>query len=680
MSLEPLVAGPEASSEEDAELHAMTRRFWIATALAVPVFIVSMGDMLPGQPMTRLFGSARPWIEFALATPVVLWAAQPFFYRAWQSIKSRSPNMWTLIGLGVSVAYIYSVIATIAPGVFPDTFRENGHVAVYFEASAVIVALILLGQVLELRARSQTSQAITKLLELSAKTAHRLDDQDKETEVPLDEVQVGDRLRIRPGEKVPVDGSVLDGSSWVDESMVTGEPIAVAKNKGDKVIGSTLNGNGALVMRADKVGADTLLSHIIDMVAQAQRSRAPIQGMVDKVAEIFVPTVIAVSIVTFILWAVFGPPPTMAHALINAVAVLIIACPCALGLATPLSIMVATGKAASMGILFKDAEAIETLGKVDVLVVDKTGTLTLGKPELTAVEPTDLDDTRFLALIAAVESTSEHPLAGAIVRGAQARDVPKLSVSDFAAVTGKGAKGTVDGASVAVGNAALMKDLGLDPTTLNARAEALRADGQTVMYVAVDGALAGLVGVSDPIKESTPEAIKAVHELGLSIVMLTGDSMTTAKTVADKLGIDQVVAGVLPADKANTVASLIEKGHIVAMAGDGVNDAPALARASVGIAMGTGTDVAKESAGVTLVKGDLMGIVRARKLSDMTMRNIRENLFFAFAYNSAGIPIAAGILYPFFGLLLSPMLAAAAMSLSSVSVIGNALRLRRAKI
>jgi Cu+-exporting ATPase len=679
MALEPRTFDPDAP-EDDAELHDMTRRFWVAAVLSVPVLAIAMGDMLPGKPMSAMFGSARPWVELVLATPVVGWSAWPFFVRAVQSVKNASPNMWTLIGLGVSVAYGYSVLATVAPGIFPDSFRHGGEVAVYFEAAAVIVALILLGQVLELRARSQTSQAIAKLLELSAKNARRVEDDGTELDVSLEEVVVGDRLRVRPGEKIPVDGVVLEGTTNVDESMVTGEPVPVRKKAGDDVIGSTVNGTGGLLIRAEKVGADTLLSRIVAMVAEAQRRRAPIQKLADQVAGIFVPAVVLTAIITFVVWALVGPEPPMAYAVINAVAVLIIACPCALGLATPMSIMVATGKAAGVGVLFKDAEAIEVLRRVDTLVVDKTGTLTLGRPALTAVEPVEIEEQTLLGLAAALERGSEHPLAEAIVTGAEQRGAPRLDAADFESVTGKGVRGTVDGRAVALGNRAMMGTLDIDSSSLEARSEVLRAEGQTVMYIAVDGALAGLVGVSDPIKESTPEAIAALHREGLRIVMLTGDSETTARAVAGKLGIDEVIAGVLPEQKAAKVASLAEEGHTVAMAGDGINDAPALARAAVGIAMGTGTDVAMESAGVTLVKGDLMGIVRARRLSRMTMANIRQNLFFAFAYNTAGIPIAAGVLYPMFHVLLSPMLAAAAMSLSSVSVIGNALRLRMQKV
>jgi Cu+-exporting ATPase len=599
-----------------------------------------------------------------------------------RSVKNMSLNMFTLIGLGVSVAYVYSLIATLLPGIFPESFRgHGGEVAVYFEAAGVIVTLILLGQVLELKARSQTNAAIKKLLGMAAKTARLVRDDGSEEDVPLDQVREGDHLRVRPGEKVPVDGEVIEGTSHVDESMVTGEPIPVEKSSGDKVIGATVNGTGGLLMRAEKVGAETLLSRIVTMVAEAQRSRAPIQKLADVVSSYFVPAVIISAIVTFIVWALVGPEPPMAYALINAVAVLIIACPCALGLATPMSIMVATGKGASLGVLFKNAEAIEVLRKVDTLVVDKTGTLTEGRPALVAVEPAEgMDEAELLRLAAALERGSEHPLAEAIVRGAEERGHELPKASDFGSVTGKGVRGTVDGHDVALGNLAMMAEVAVKPGPLQDRAEALRGEGQTVMFVAVDGSLAGIIGVADPIKESTPEAIAALHEEGLHVVMLTGDSETTARAVAAKLGIDEVIAGVLPDEKAAKVESLQGEGRVVAMAGDGINDAPALARADVGIAMGTGTDVAMESAGVTLVKGDLRGIVRARKLSRQTMANIRQNLFFAFAYNTAGVPIAAGVLYPFFGILLSPMFAAAAMSLSSVSVISNALRLRRSEI
>lgn len=681
MALEPRTVAAE--DEESAELKDMRRRFWFAAALTLPLVVVAMGDMLPGHPISSLMSMrTRVWLELALATPVCLWSAWPFFVRAVASVRSRSLNMFTLIGLGVGVAYIYSLVAALLPDIFPPSFRqESGEVAVYFEAAAVITTLILLGQVLELRARSQTSSAIRKLLGMAAKSARRLRDDGTEEDVPLDSVQAGDRLRVRPGEKVPVDGVVLDGASSVDESLVTGEPIPVEKHVGDRVIGSTINGTGGIVMRAEKVGAETLLSRIVAMVAEAQRSRAPIQKLADVVAGYFVPIVISSAAVTFGVWAFFGPEPAMAHAIINAVAVLIIACPCALGLATPMSIMVATGKGAGLGVLFKNAEAIEVLRKVDTLVVDKTGTLTEGKPKLVSVVASDIvDEATLLRLVATLERGSEHPLAAAIVKGAEERGVEVAEAKDFDSVTGKGVKGRVDGRDVALGNRALMESLGIDAAHLIERAEELRADGQTVMFVAVDGNPAGLVGVADPIKESTPEAIRMLHDEGLRIVMMTGDSETTAQAVAKKLGIDDVMAGVLPDEKADKVKALQAEGRIVAMAGDGVNDAPALAQAQVGIAMGTGTDVAMESAGVTLVKGDLRGIVRARRLSRKTMGNIKQNLFFAFAYNAAGVPIAAGVLYPFFGLLLSPVIAAAAMSFSSVSVIGNALRLRGADV
>ena len=678
MSLEPKVFDPTAPAD-DTELRDMTRRLIVATVFAVPVFAIAMGDMLPGRPFSTALGSARPWVEGALATPVVMWAAWPFFVRAIDSVRHRSPNMWTLIGIGVSVAYGYSVLATVAPGLFPAGFRHHGEVGVYFEAASVIVALILLGQVLELRARAQTSQAVAKLRELSAKQARRLHDDGSEQDVPLDEVVVGDRLRVRPGEKIPVDGVVLEGSSTVDESMVTGEPVAVTKADGDEVIGSTINRTGALVIRAESVGGDTLLARIVTMVAEAQRTRAPIQRLADQVAAVFVPAVLLTAVVTFVGWAVWGPEPALAYGLINAVAVLIIACPCALGLATPMSIMVAAGRSASAGVLFKDAEAIEVMAQVDTLVVDKTGTLTEGRPALASAEAVDGDTDAMLTLVAALERSSEHPLAEAIVEGAEARDLPRAEASDFQSITGKGVRGTVDGQPVALGNRALLEELGVDLPS-DDKAEGLRAEGQTVMYVVVDGALAGWVGVADPIKGTTHEALRALRAEGLHIVMITGDAATTAQAVARTLGIDDVHAGVLPEGKAERVAALTESGRVVAMAGDGINDAPALAKAAVGIAMGTGTDIAMESASVTLVKGDLMGIVRARKLSRATVANIRQNLFFAFAYNTAGIPVAAGILYPFFGLLLSPMLAAGAMSLSSVSVIGNALRLRLVRV
>ncbi|WP_428268003.1 heavy metal translocating P-type ATPase [Haliangium sp.] len=683
MALEPRSVMVD-DEDENPELRDMRRRFWFAAALSAPLVAVVMLDMLPSRPIsTVLSGRVRAFVELALATPVCLWSAWPFYVRALRSVQNKSLNMFTLIGLGVSVAYLYSLVATLAPGIFPASFRgHGGEVAVYFEAAGVIVTLILLGQVLELRARGQTSTALRKLLGMAATSARRIRDDGSEEDVPLDQVRSGDRLRVRPGEKVPVDGEVLEGASNVDESMVTGEPIPVTKGPGDQVIGATINGTGGLIMRADKVGADTLLSRIVTMVADAQRSRAPIQKLADVVASYFVPTVIACALASFALWALFGPEPAMAYALINAVAVLIIACPCALGLATPMSIMVATGKGASLGVLFRNAEAIEVLRKVDTLVVDKTGTLTEGRPALAAVEPADgVDEATLLGLAAALERGSEHPLAEAIVRGAEARsNEPLAQASDFESITGKGVQGRVGERAVALGNLAMMAHLGVDAGGVEARAEALRGEGQTIMYVAVDGALAGLVGVADPIKDSTPEAIARLHDEGLRVVMLTGDSETTARAVGARLGIDEVIAGVLPDQKAAKVKELQASGQVVAMAGDGINDAPALAQADVGIAMGTGTDVAMESAGVTLVKGDLRGIVRARRLSRRTMANIRQNLFFAFAYNSAGVPIAAGVLYPWFGILLSPMLAAAAMSFSSVSVIGNALRLKKAAV
>ncbi len=677
LALEPRrVALKDAA--ENPELRDMLRRFRFAALLSAPLFLLAMGDMLPGHPLSRLMAPRlRGFLEFALATPVCLWSAWPFYLRAVQSVRHRSLNMFTLIGLGVGVAYGFSVVATLWPGLFPDTFRSHGEVAVYFEAAAVIVTLILLGQVLELRARSRTNQALRTLLGQRPTFARRIEPDGRELDVPLESVLVGDRLRVRPGEKVPVDGVVLEGVSSIDESMVTGESIPVEKQAGDSVIGSTQNGTGGFVLRAEKVGAETLLSRIVTMVAEAQRSRAPIQKLADSVAGYFVPVVIGVALVTFAVWALFGPEPRLAHAIINGVAVLIIACPCALGLATPMSIMVATGRGASMGILFRNAEAIEVLRQVDTLVVDKTGTLTEGRPMLVGVTTVGGgEDGELLRLAASLERASEHPLAAAIVRGAEQRGLALGAVSHFVSVTGKGVTGCIDGRRVALGNRALMELLGIDSGDLLSQAEVLRGEGQTVLLVALDGRPAGLVAVADPIKESTPDAIRTLHGEGIRIVMLTGDSQTTALAVARRLGIDEVLAEVLPDGKAAVVKRLQAEGRIVAMAGDGVNDAPALAQAQVGIAMGTGTDVAMESAGLTLVKGDLRAIARARRLSRQTMANIRQNLFFAFVYNIAGVPIAAGVLYPFFGLLLSPMLAAAAMSLSSVSVIGNALRLR----
>jgi len=677
MALEPMEA--TGDEPENEELRDMTRRFVLACVFAVPLLVVSMGDMLPGRPISGVLGAqGRLWTELALALPICLYSAWPFYVRAVRSVINRHLNMFTLIGLGVTVAFGYSLVATLAPGVFPDSLRdEGGHVGVYFEAAGVIVTLILLGQVLELKARSQTSKAITQLLELAAKTARRIDDDGDEEDVPLEAVEIGDRLRVRPGEKIPVDGTVLEGESSVDESMVTGEPVPVHKTEGDAVIGATVNGTGGLVMRAEKVGSETLLSRIVQMVADAQRSRAPIQRLADVVSGWFVPAVVICAIVTFVVWSLWGPDPAMAFALVNSVAVLIIACPCALGLATPMSIMVATGKGAQIGVLFKNAEAIEVLRDVDTLVTDKTGTLTEGRPRLTEVEAEGIDEARLLTLVAGLEVGSEHPLAAAIVDGARDRGVEPAEATEFDSVTGKGVRGVVDGADVALGNAAMMEEAGVDAAHLAERAEALRAEGRTVMFVAIDGEAAGLIGVADPIKEGTREAIDALHAAGLRVVMLTGDSETTAQAVARELGIDEVIAEVLPDEKVAAVERLQGEGRRVAMAGDGINDAPALAKAEVGIAMGTGTDVAMESAGVTLVKGDLRGFVKAVELSRATMTNIKQNLFFAFAYNTAGIPLAAGVLYPISeDLLLNPMIAAAAMSFSSVSVIGNALRLK----
>jgi Cu+-exporting ATPase len=681
MALEPRMV--TAEKEENPELTSMRRRFWLGLALTIPVLVSAMGDTIPGRPLEHL-ASARfwTWFELVLATPVVLWGGWPFFVRGWSSLVHRSLNMFTLIGLGVAVAYVYSLVAALAPGIFPASFRdESGRVSVYFEAAAVIVTLVLLGQVLELKARSQTGAAIKALLGLAPKTARLVREDGSEEDVPLEVVQVGERLRVRPGEKIPVDGAVLEGSSSVDESMITGEPIPAEKKPGDRVTGATVNGTGTLVMRAERVGSETLLAQIVQMVSEAQRSRAPIQKLADVVAGWFVPIVVGIAALTFAAWAIWGPEPKMAHALVNAVAVLIIACPCALGLATPMSIMVATGKGATVGVLFKNAEAVEFLRKVDTLVVDKTGTLTEGKPKLVTIRPAPgFEEGRLLSLAAGVERGSEHPLAAAIVAGAEARQLPLLRAEAFSSVTGKGVTARLDGAAVALGNLALMQDYGVDAGSSQAEADALRAEGQTVMYVAFGGKLAGLLGVADPVKETTPEAVRRLHNERIRVVMLTGDNRRTASAVARKLGIDDVIAEVLPQDKSNQVKRLQSEGHFVAMAGDGINDAPALAQAQIGIAMGTGTDVAMESAGVTLVKGDLRGILRARVLSRATMRNIKENLFFAFVYNSIGVPIAAGVLYPFFGLLLSPIIAAAAMSFSSVSVVGNALRLRRARL
>ena len=676
MALEPKTI--TAAEVENPELADMTRRFWVAAALSLPLVVLAMA----GMSMTWIGHGVRGWLELALATPVCLWSGWPLLVRGARSIQSRNLNMFTLIGLGVAVAYAFSVIAVLAPGVFPLAFRdEMGAPPVYFEAAAVIVTLVLLGQVLELRARARTGQAIRKLLDLAPAVAHRLTggNHTQDEEVPLSEVAPGDRLRVRPGEKVPVDGVVLEGGGSIDESMVTGESIPVHKQPGDRVIGATVNGTGSFVMRAERVGRDTLLARIVALVGEAQRSRAPIQRLADVVSGYFVPTVVVVAIGTFVVWSLAGPEPRFAYGLVNAVSVLIIACPCALGLATPMSIMVATGRGATMGVLFRNAEAIEILERVDTLALDKTGTLTQGRPELATVSWMDSANEReVLALAASLEQGSEHPLAGAIVRGAKARGLGLERVEYFESDTGLGVRGRVSGRVVAVGSQAFLDKLRVDVSDLARRAEALRQDGQSVVFVAIDGRPAGLVGVTDPIKVSAVEAVRALQADGLRLVMLTGDHTATARAVARRLGIDEVRAEILPDAKAAAVRTMQAEGRKVAMAGDGINDAPALAAADVGIAMGTGTDIAMESAGVTLVKGDLRGIVRARRLSRQTIRNIRQNLFFAFVYNAVGVPIAAGALYPIFGVLMSPMIAAAAMSISSVSVIANALRLRRA--
>ena len=679
MALEPVVASLE---EDTSELDDMTRRFRWSLVVTVPILAFMISDFLPGQPLQHALAPAwMTWSQFALATPVVLWGGWPFFVRGWASLVSRHLNMFTLIALGVGAAYGFSVVATLAPGLFPHSFRSHGdQIGVYFEPAAVIVVLVLLGQVLELRARSQTSSAIKKLLGLTPTTARRLDAAGVEQDVPLEHVHVGDRLRVRPGERVPVDGVVHDGATNIDESMVTGEPIPVEKTATSTVTGGTVNGTGTFVMEAQRVGSDTLLAQIVRLVSEAQRSRAPIQRLADTVSGWFVPIVILVAVITFVVWAVWGPEPRFAHALVNAVAVLIIACPCALGLATPMSIMVGTGRGAELGVLLRNAEALEVLEQVDTVVVDKTGTLTEGKPALTTVvsEP-GFDEATLLRLVASLERVSEHPLAAAVVRGAEERGIGTVAVADFRSVTGKGVLGVVEGRTVAIGNAALLTEAGATVASA-ARADELRRNGETVMFVAVDGAYAGLIGVADRVKATTAEAIRSLHAEGLRIVMLTGDSRVTAEAVARSVGIDEVEAEVLPEQKAAVVKRLQAEGRRVAMAGDGINDAPALAQADVGIAMGTGTDVAMESAGVTLVQGDLRGLVRARRLSRATMRNIRQNLFFAFIYNVLGVPVAAGLLYPAFGLLLSPIIASAAMTFSSVSVIGNALRLRRQEL
>jgi Cu+-exporting ATPase len=679
MALEPRTVTLE---EKNPELDDMTRRFRWSAGITVPILALMVSEFVPGQPLQRVLPHGwLNWILLALASPVVLWGGWPFFVRGWASVLNRNLNMFTLIALGVGAAYAYSVVAVLVPEFFPDSFRTMGEVAVYFEPAAVIVVLVLLGQVLELRARSRTSTAIRNLLGLAPKTARRIESDGSERECPLEQVQVGDHLRVKPGERVPVDGVVTDGTTTIDESMVTGEPIPVEKVKESPVTGGTVNGTGTFVMEARRVGSDTLLAQIVRMVSDAQRSRAPIQRLADTVSAWFVPIVIAVAMVTFIVWSQYGPEPRLAHALVNAVAVLIIACPCALGLATPMSIMVGTGRGAEAGVLIRNAEALEIFEKVTTIVVDKTGTLTEGKPTLATVEPrAEIDSATLVRLVASLENVSEHPLAAAIVGGARERSITLSEVRDFQSATGKGVTGTVDGRRVAVGNLRHLETLSIDPGPLRDRAEALRREGQTVMFVAVDLQLAGLVGVTDPIKATTSEAIEALHRDGIKVVMLTGDNRTTAEAVARSVGIDQVEADVLPDQKAAVVKRLQQRGERVAMAGDGINDAPALAAADVGIAMGTGTDVAMESAGVTLVKGDLRGIVRARRLSRSTMSNIRQNLFFAFVYNVLGVPVAAGVLYPFLGLLLSPMIASAAMTFSSVSVIGNALRLRRVSL
>ncbi len=680
MALEP--SGGQTAEHANPELRDMTRRFWISVILTLPLFALAMAGMLGHAHTVRMPARLSVWIEFLLASPVCLWAARPFYQRALASLRHRSLNMFTLIGLGVGVSYGYSTVAALLPGLFPPAFRgPDGAVAVYFEAAAAIVTLILFGQVLELRARHQTGAALQKLLGLAAKSAHRVRGDGSEEDVPLAEVRAGDRLRVRPGEKVPVDGVVLEGRSHVDESMLTGEPLPVGKKSGDPVTGATLNGRGAFVMRAEKVGAETLLARIVALVQAAQRTRAPIQKLADKISGYFVPSVILVSVITFIAWAIFGPEPRLAHALINAVAVLIIACPCALGLATPMSIMVATGKGAGLGILFRNAEAIETLRQVDTLVFDKTGTLTEGKPALVSLAAAaDIDENSLLRLAGGLERGSEHPLASALVQGAEARGVTPPPPETCEALPGRGVQGRVEGRRVAVGNAALLAELGLTEGNFKDTSEAWRGSGQTVMFVAVDGRLAGCFGVADPVKESAAAAVTALRREGLRLIMLTGDSRVTAEAVAHRLGLEEVVAGVLPDQKAAHIQRLQAEGCKVAMAGDGINDAPALALAHVGIAMGTGSDIALESAAVTLVRGDLRGIVRALNLSRRTMANIKQNLFFAFVYNSVGVPVAAGVLYPACGILLSPVLAAAAMSFSSVSVIGNALRLRRARV
>jgi P-type Cu+ transporter len=674
MALEPMVPSDEPSEE----LTDFTRRMWISAAAAVPLVILTMGELV-ALPVRGWIGhQTASYLEFVLATPIILWAALPFFRRGWDSVVNRSPNMWTLISLGVAAAYLYSLVATFLPGIFPEQYRMGGGVGTYFEAAVVIVALVFVGQVLELRAREQTGDAIRALLDLAPKMARRILPDGTEYDAPLENIMEGDRLRVRPGDAVPVDGTVIEGRSSLDESMLTGESMPVEKGLGDDVTGATINKNGSLVIEAGKVGADTVLAQIVAMVSNARRSRAPIQGLADRVSAVFVPTVVAIAIVAFVVWLIIGPEPALVFAIASAVSVLIIACPCALGLATPISITTAAGRGAQAGVLIKDAEALERMAGVDTLIVDKTGTLTMGKPKLTDILVlTDLPEADLLSLAAALERGSEHPLAEAIVEGAEAQGAPRQEAVDFDAVTGKGVRGTVGGRAVALGNAAMMREMGLDTGAAEAKADTLRAEGKTAMFIAVDGVLAGIVAVADPIKDSTAQAIRELHAQGLRVIMATGDNERTAEAVAGQLGIDEVRAGILPEGKKDLIDQLRRDGHKIAMAGDGVNDAPALAAADVGIAMGTGADVAMESAGITLLGGDLMGIVRARKLARATLRNIKQNLFFAFAYNALGVPIAAGLLYPVTGLLLSPMIAAAAMSLSSVSVITNALRLRR---
>jgi Cu+-exporting ATPase len=679
MALEP--ENMAESDGTDQELQEMTRRFWISTALSVPLVILNMGAHLWQGLHELLMNPSSAWVQLVFATPVVLWCGWPFFERFWQSVKHKSPNLFTLIGLGVGVAYIYSLIVTVAPQLLAGLLGEGEAPQIYFEPAAVITALVLLGQVMELKARAQTGSAIRALLKLAPDTARKVNPDGSEQDIPLSEVHAGDVLRVRPGEKIPVDGEVLEGSSSVDQSMITGEPVPVEKHAGDKVTGATINGNGSFTMRAEKVGGDTLLARIVDMVAKAQRSRAPIQRLADTVAGYFVPAVVLVAVIAAAIWGIYGPDPKIGHAILSAVAVLIIACPCALGLATPMAIMAGTGRGAKAGVLIKNAEALEAFEKVDTLVVDKTGTLTEGKPKLMAVIPAEgFDDKTVLSLAASLERGSEHPLAEAIVKGAEAKGVSIANVSDFNAITGKGVTGNVSGKQVALGNLALLESLNILPSSLKTQADAYRAQGQTVMFVAIEGKAAGLVTVADPIKETTIEAIKQLKADGLRIVMMTGDNKVTAQAVAKKVGIDEIEADVLPDQKNEAVRKLQEQGRKVAMVGDGINDAPALAQAQVGIAMGTGADVAMESAGITLLHGDLMGIVRARHLSRATMRNIRQNLFFAFIYNALGVPVAAGVLYPFFGIVLSPIIASAAMALSSVSVIMNSLRLRNVEL